>query len=125
MMGEAKEQQASEVFLATLAELIRYQQVRIENHPRLFAEGKPVIGLWHHGRFSISAKLAVAEVNECLRRQGRQQLRVTEKALLHQLREDGRLWQEERNREEEPTRRVRLEGRQVRSFVIEEGVLLG
>ena len=124
LMGEAKEQQASEVFVATLAELIRYQQVCIEGHPQLHAEGKEVIGRWLPRRFVISTKLAMAAVNECLRRQGRSLLRVSEQALLKQLREDDRLWQEEGNREVETTRRVRIEGRQVRSFAIEEQVLL-
>src|SRR5262249_43505385 len=45
MLGEAKEQQASEVFLRTLAELIGYNHVRIDGlNGHLHMENKPLIG---------------------------------------------------------------------------------
>jgi hypothetical protein len=45
MLGEAKEQQASEVFLRTLAELVEHNHVRIDGLPgHRDADNKPLVG---------------------------------------------------------------------------------
>jgi hypothetical protein len=145
MLGAAKEQQASEVFLQTLADLIRFNQVRIEGLPgQLHTDNKPLIGCMagarrvpgvtlnvgvNEDRLEICTSLALAQVNGCLRQQGRTELKITEGALLRQLREDGKLLDQNGERLEQgtkPTRPVRLDGqRQVRVFAISRRELLG
>ncbi len=147
MLGAAKEQQASEVFLATLAELIRFNHVRIDGFMAHHRDGehKPLIGRSaeirpnaarlargddeQSGRFEISTQLALAEVNASLRQQSRAELRITERALLEQLREDGKLLDPNGGKladDADPTRRVRIDGRrQMRTFTIRRSDLLG
>ena len=144
MLGEAKEQQASEVFLRTLADLIRFNHVRIDGL-RMQRDGdhKPMIGRVSGNRgpgpmpgagqrgdsFEICTSLALAQVNASLRQQGRAELKITERALLQQLREDGKLLGadgEKLDPRVNPTSRVRLEGNgQVRAFAISQRELLG
>jgi hypothetical protein len=80
-------------------------------------------------RLEISTSLALAQVKACLRQQGRSELKVTESALLQQLREDGKLLDQNGQllaAGTDPTRRVRLEGsKQVRAFTISCRELLG
>ncbi|MBM4072795.1 MAG: hypothetical protein FJ271_28290 [Planctomycetes bacterium] len=142
MLGEAKEQQGSEVFLRTLAELIRFNHVRVEGLTvQRDAEHKPLIGRVPGARpgvvlagpdldrLEICTSLALAQVNACLRQQGRPDLKITESALLQQLREDGRLLDQKGEplpAGAELTRRVRLDNkRQMRAFVINRRELLG
>jgi hypothetical protein len=141
MLGEAKEQQASEVFLRTLADLVRCSHVRVEGLTQRAADNKPVIGRVagvrpdvvpvgpDQDRLEICTSLALAQVNACLRQQGRPELKITESALLQQLREDGRLLGQDGERlpvGAELTRRVRLDSkRQLRAFVISRRELLG
>ncbi len=96
MLGEAKEQQASEVFLRTLGDLIRFKHVRIDGMTGCRdAEHKPVVGQtagWRRGpgitvnvgpdqdRLVICTSLALAEVNSSLRQQGRAELKITQNA---------------------------------------------
>jgi hypothetical protein len=129
MLGEAKEQQASEVFLRTLGELIEFNHVRIEGLKETqVAEHVPLIGrevgpqivpgatldsTRSEIRLEICMSLALAEVNKCLRQAGRTELKTTESALLRQLREDGKLLDQKGwvlKEGGEATRRVRLEG---------------
>ena len=69
------------------------------------------------------------EVNRCLQVQGRSLLRITESALLQQLREDGKLLDatgQPLAAKDDATRRVRLAGdRQVRVFATSSKELLG
>jgi hypothetical protein len=145
MLGEAKEQQASEVFLRTLAELIRFGHVRIEGYGQQREDDhKPVVGRVSGRRnaprvqslpasgedvLEVCTSLALAQVNACLRQQSRSELKVTERALLQQLREDGKLLDqdgESLTADADPTRRVRLDGsRQLRAFMIRRRELLG
>jgi hypothetical protein len=80
-------------------------------------------------RLAICTSLALAEVNVSLRKQGRAELKVTESALLQQLREDGRLLapgSEPLAADSEATRRLRLDsGRQMRAFTVSRRELLG
>jgi hypothetical protein len=145
MLGEAKGQQASEVFLRTLADLIRFNHVRIEGLPGQHeADHKPLIGRVvgmrpvpgvrltatpDQDRLEICTSLALGQVNACLRQQARSELKATEGALIQQLREDGWLLDgsgEALPEGERATRRVRLEGpRQVRVFAVSRSRLLG
>jgi hypothetical protein len=107
MVGDVREQQASQIFVATLADLIEQRRVQVNGYQphdslRDFA---PVIGSFHFaqrprdravgapplGFFQLSTKLSLEAVNESLRRQVRSPLRISEKALLQQLRRDGLL----------------------------------
>jgi hypothetical protein len=126
MLAEAKEQQVSEVFLRTLRELISFGYVRIDGlASQRDAEHKPVIGRvagMRSGRLfgaaperlEICTSLALAQVNSCLRQQGRPELKINESALLQQLREDG--WLLDQNGEPlsdpkaDPTFRPRIPG---------------
>jgi hypothetical protein len=145
MLGEAREQQASEVFLRTLADLIQFGHVRIDALPRPHTEAKPLIGQavespsvpvlnglaaqraqW----LELSMDLALAEVNKLLRAEGRPELKTTHRALLQQLREDGKLLDQEGQPLTDPkaevTYRTRLLGQgQRRVFAIRRGELLG
>ena len=142
MLGEAKEQQVSEVFLRTLGDLVRCNHVRIEG--RIGAEQMPVVGRMvgsrpvpgvtvrvgtNEDRMEICTSLALAEVNTCLRQQGRSELKITERVLLQQLYEDGKLLDQKGERlasGADLTRRVRLEGMgQNRAFTISRRELIG
>jgi hypothetical protein len=144
MLGEAKEQQASEVFLRTLRELVRYKRVVIlDAGGKTYETGKPVIGRWagvkvkkaggkpggFEERVEISMPLAFEAVNGSLRQQGRPELRATERALLQQLREDGKLLDNNGQllpSRADPTRAVRLFGHgQIRVFSISKAELYG
>jgi hypothetical protein len=144
MLGEAKQQQASEVFLGTLAELIRLRRVGIQGSNQYSSEHTPIVGRSvvprfvagpvltagpNPDRFEISTSLALAEVNKCLRQQGRPDLKITGSALLQQLCEDGKLLDqngEPLTKGSELTHRARLEdGRQQRVFTISRRELLG
>jgi hypothetical protein len=137
MLGEAKEQQASEVFLRTLGDLVRLSHVRVLGLPgQDDAEHKPLVGrvvgaspvVGGQDYLAICTALALAEVNACLRKQGRAELKVTERALLQQLREDGKLLGEDGKplaADSEATRRLRLDGaRQVWAFTVSRRELL-
>src|SRR5262249_16656872 len=135
----------SEVFLRTLSELIRLGHVRVdgwigeagqmlrdlESKPlvgRLRGEGGALLMRQGEGRFEISTSLALAQVNACLRQQGRAALQVTERTLLGQLREDGKLLDpngEPVAPNAEVTRRVRLDGQQVHVFTVSRETLFG
>jgi hypothetical protein len=118
--------------------------VRVEGLPgQLQADNRPVIGRVaetrsvpavfgaggvNRDRLEICTSLALAQVNACLKQQGRSELKVTERALLQQLREDGRLLDlngEPLAPDADPTRRVRLGGQQVWTFAVSRRQLLG
>jgi hypothetical protein len=141
MLGEVKEQQASEVFLRTLADLVQCNEVRIDG---LRSQGgdadrKPMIGRVagnlpitvgqeRDSALVICTSLAKREVNKCLQEQGRPMLKITDRALLQQLREDGKLLEANGqllDDSAQPTRRIWLEGRQLRGFIISRTELLG
>jgi hypothetical protein len=135
MLGEAKDQQASEVFLRTLAELVRFSHVRIDGLPgQDDVQHEPLVGRAvgvgpapGDARLVISTSLALAEVNAFLRKQGKTELKGTESALLQQLREDGKLLGPDGRplTAGDKTRRVWLEGRQRRAFAVSRRELLG
>ena len=145
MLGEVKEQQTSEIFLRTLADLIRFNHVRIDG---LRDQGqdaihKPVIGKVagvrrgqfggtvpgvDQGRLEICTSIAWMEVNRCLQSQSRSPLKGSESMLLRQLAESGKLL----DASGQPmkggnlTHRVRLDGsKQKYVFAIRKAELLG
>lgn len=103
MLGMVHEQQASEIFLETLATLIAHGHVRVEGYtpPGMVstdAEHKPVIGRGLDRRgdralrvFEISTTLAIEAVQTSLRKQGLPSLPASPKALIDQLAAEGRL----------------------------------
>jgi hypothetical protein len=141
MLTEAKEQQASEVFLRALADLIQFGRVRIENMEQQNAQQSrvighlsgrrgPAVGGQDTERLEFCMSLALAEVNHHLREQGRPELRATERALLQQLREDGKLLSHRgaplTDPNAEPTFRARIPNMgQRRVFAISRRALLG
>jgi hypothetical protein len=129
MLREVQEQQASEIFLGTLAELVEYKQVYVED--RFYPEGGKVVGkARQNGVWQVSTKLALEAVQESLRRQGRSPLRATERALLDQLRQDGKLTDGagdplSTDGRDKPTRQGRVGGRVTRTFFLRKETLLG
>jgi len=131
MLDEVQEQQASEVFLRTLRELLTHQRVRLANWiwDKDSATHIPVIGkvlsscgsrpeLWQ-----ISIILAMEAVQESLRRQGRTPLGITSKTLLDQLRQDGKLLDQNGQKltasaKGDSVQRVRLDGKRNYCFTI-------
>ena len=105
MLGEAKDQQASEVFCQTLSNLIQFKHVRVDGLGSTNdGDSKVLIGQLSRMNSSlrpptvtkrdwleISMQLALAEVNKHLRERGSPELKVTPRTLLRQLREDGKL----------------------------------
>jgi hypothetical protein len=102
MLAGFGKQQASEVFLSALKVLVMSGQVQITKwHPQDGMGGncecKLVVGKVAGPRpgrpvaFDIATTLALAEVQNLLRRQGKTPLAVTEKALIQQLVRDGKL----------------------------------
>jgi len=147
MLGEAKEQQASEVFLRTLGDLIRYERVRLERPRERNLEGNiPTIGrvieglgrrndnlansgvARHFERFEINITLALAAVNMCLKQQGRSELQASNRVLLQQLRDSGKLLGQDGlplTGEVKDLPLARFDGRQLRVFAISRQELLG
>jgi hypothetical protein len=145
MLGEVREQQASEIFVATLAEQIRLGRVKVEGLSHKESAKKPLIGKVRGGgvargglsvpgqqgvMLEISTRQAFEAVQNSLRRQGRPLLKISDKALLAQLLHDGWLLGPDGQpvssaSSVEPTQRTRLDGRQVRCFLVSLKRLLG
>ncbi|MBL8794816.1 MAG: hypothetical protein JNM56_12985 [Planctomycetia bacterium] len=140
MLGTVKEQQASEVFWGVLRTLVEHDAVELD--VRAGEPGKPVVGKPYHPQpregvvgsvhrlVCVSTDLALAEVNSCLRAQGRPELRVTPAALIGQLRRDGKLLDEDGlplapEGSGAPTRQLRIDGKLRRSFITRFDLLVG
>lgn len=138
MVGAAKEQQASEVFWSVLQTLLAHEVVAIDNQTG--DKGKVVIGkplykradathTGPHDLYCISTDLALAQVNICLREQGRPDLKITAGTLLDQLRFEGRLFSEDGQPltiegSSGKTKQVRIDGKARRGFVTRKSVLV-
>jgi hypothetical protein len=102
LTGVAQEQE-SQVFLETLAELVEWGRVKIDGHDSGITQDQrpPLVGrLFAHGPGEgvyLSLKLALAEVQTSLLEQGRPRLQVTEQMLVTQLRGDGVLLEAGKN----------------------------
>jgi hypothetical protein len=145
MLGEVREQQGSEVFMANLAELIRLGAVCVQGHcpTNCNLDDKPMIGQVFSGTvdyrrgitsselmFAISTSRALEAVQESIRRQGRKPLQMTDRALLRQLQQDSWLLGPDGqplpvDSQDEVTRRIRVEGSQCRGFLVSKQRLLG
>lgn len=126
MLGIVREQQASEVFLATLWTLMQQSQVKIRNWypegaPYDASSTKPLVGRNVFASpaalqvFEIATSMAMEAVHESLRRQGKPALPVTERTLLDQLAQAGVLLDEQNQPLSaeaggERTRLARIEG---------------
>ena len=104
MLAEVRQQQASEVFLATLRALVMNGYVQIKDWQPEHVISEKVSTSRSIGRqgqcepiraqapmFDIVTTLALAAVQDHLRRQGKPPLAVSEKALIQQLAGDGKL----------------------------------
>src|SRR5262249_17712498 len=83
------------IFWSVLTALVEHEAVTFDTW-RGDSKGKPVIGKPvmtppSADLVCISTDLALAEVNKCLRAQGKPELKVTTATLLGQLRREGRL----------------------------------
>ena len=102
MVSAARNQQPSEVFLATLRELIGNCRVKIlvwapGTDTDSAVEHRPQIGKVHRRLreatvFAISTRLAMEAVQDSLRRQGSPPLAATERTIVDQLAADGKLY---------------------------------
>jgi hypothetical protein len=92
MLRTVVEQQPSEVFWATLGTLLQHEVVTVDRRSSERA-GVRLIGKAKSGSdlVQISTELALEAVNTSLSNQGRGTLNMTIRALLDQLRRDGRL----------------------------------
>jgi hypothetical protein len=140
MVDAVRDQQPSEVFLATLRALIAAGRVRILGHvpsPELESalETKVTVGRRFPARSNlftaveVNATLALEAVQESLRRRCLPPLAVTERTLIDQLAGDGKLL----DREGQPidpkrgggrTHDVNLGGRTVKVFRVAAGELI-
>ena len=115
MLGLA-EQQASEVFLGRLRDLLAHRKVRFldESHSSSDLDAA-VIGkaVPREGLYELSINLALAAVQDQLRREGREALRVTERTLIEQLDAAGLIVPPE-TKEGKNTHQVRLAGEKLR-----------
>jgi hypothetical protein len=126
MLGAVREQQASEVFWTVLGTLVHNKAVALGSFSEA-TKGKPVVGKAIAqppvpGLLFISTDLALAAVNQCLRAQGRPELKVSHATLLGQLRREGRLLDEtgrplSPDGDDTPTRQPRIDGHARRSFL--------
>jgi hypothetical protein len=123
MLTGVAQEQDSQVFLKTLAELIQWGRVKIDgHHPGISQDQRgPVVGkLAQHGPnpgVYLSLQLALGEVQTSLQEQGRPRLSVTEQMLVAQLRGDGVLAEARKN--------LRVGGRQTKCVQLQPDCLLG
>jgi hypothetical protein len=140
MVAAVKEQQPSEILLATLRALITNGRVRIHgwtsplantgsSHPPTIGKA---IGCIEGRPFSIDLNmtLALEAVQECLRRQAKPPLATTPKALLDQLAEDGKLLDHEGRplgpgAQANKTRDVSIAGSTRKAFRVSRETLFG
>jgi hypothetical protein len=126
MLKVAREQQASEIFLDTLRVLLAHKKVRFQGEPKkkgndedVFAPGE-VIGKVAGECYEVSIPMARAAVQEHLRRQGRDPLKVSDSALIQDLEAAGKVVPPptKGGARGEKTHTVRVEGRKVRCLRI-------
>jgi hypothetical protein len=131
MLGTVREQQPSEIFWSVLAALVEHEAVTFDSWAG-DSKGKPVIGKrvipGPKDLVYISTDLALAEVNQCLRAQGKPELKVTVATLLGQLRREGRLFNCQGQPlspegEDSPTKQLRIGGGVRRSFLTSRTLL--
>jgi hypothetical protein len=91
MLHLTQEQQASEVFWATLREALEFGRAALQKYLTDKPEhGEVFVGRYYGGDYaSVSLRLALGVVQQQLRMAGRTELKVSEKALADQLRADG------------------------------------
>jgi hypothetical protein len=122
MLEQVRDQQPSEVFLTTLASLIETSQVKILGFQGT-EESSGVIGRFTGTELELNTALSLEAVNQSLQKQCRPPLRITIKALLAQLAQEGKLMAETNPRfdvEVGPswTHQCWLNGKNVRVFRI-------
>jgi hypothetical protein len=140
MIGAVKEQQPSEIFLATLRSLVENARARIHGWSSPLAESgsshAPTIGKVikrAEGRpFAIDLNMTMAMecVQDSLRRQGRPPLSTSARAMLDQLAGDGKLLDQTgrpigRDAQGRKTRDVNIAGSTFKAFRLSSVTLLG
>ena len=139
MLGCVREQQACEIFLGTLRDLVENRHVTIDGwlttmstlQHSSFAK---VVGRLEqtpsgHRLFAITTSLALEEVNGSLVRQGRSGIKITPKALLDQLHQGGYLVDQAgrcltRDSAQDLTRQTTIGGRNLRAFRVPISTIL-
>jgi hypothetical protein len=129
MLEEVQEQQDSVVFLSVLADLFAHKAVTVfepVDRARRIGKRLPIPGdVW-----CISTTLALEAVQDSLRRQVRPPLRATDRALLAQLRQDGKLLDPSGKPlppggGQAPTKAFRFGGEYARCFIMARETLMG
>lgn len=142
-VSHVREEQESNTFLRVLADLLTTGRVRVQTNAGRGGQSQdhsPVVGVsvparpprgTDRGRAAhlrLSARTCLEHVNQALERQGAGKLKVTEKALLNQLRHDALLLDEagEPLPPDGPaTRAVRVAGSPIHCFLMSAATLLG
>lgn len=125
MLEETRIQQAGEIFLTELAELYLNRELRFD--PSDLGQARVVGKRYSMGDvIFIATREALKAVQDSLRRQGREPIRVSEQVLLGQLRM--KLVDESGNAllvDADATRQTRIGGHARRGFFIRQSTLLG
>lgn len=96
MLGRVADEQPSNLFLGTLRDLLAARAIRLVSWPlarHWGDEGKgdrtPIVGRIKEGVAEVMPEIALGQVQEALRKQGRPELAVSKETLLDQLAADG------------------------------------
>jgi hypothetical protein len=127
LLGIAREQQASEIFLNTLRTLLAYKKVRFQDGLQKSLDVFPgdVIGKVAGEFYEVSIPLARAAVQEQLKRQGRDLLKISDAALIQDLQAAGKLIPPptKGGSQGEKSHSVRVDGRKLRCVRIPKAEL--
>jgi hypothetical protein len=116
-LGIARQQQASEVFLDTLRPLLAHNKVRFQGDKEVWSlTPVAVIGKAAGEVYEVSIPMALAAVQEQLRRQGRDPLKVSDSALIQELEAAGKVVPPptKGGAKGEKSHSIRVDGRKVR-----------
>jgi hypothetical protein len=135
MLGLAVQQQASVIFLETLRDLLDFKKVRFEGDRQAFVERDgestrvrdfkaQVIGkVVGDDALAMSLPMAMAEVQEHLRRQGREEIKASPSTLQEQLTADGVLMPHEKVRDGKPRNQYRFADKHPRCVLLRRAAL--
>jgi hypothetical protein len=129
VLGIAQEQQSSEIFLETLRTLLAHNKVRFDHDNKASIESYSgeVIGKATSEFYEVSIPMAMAAVQGHLRRQGRDELKVSQSNLIQQLEAAEKIVPPptKAGAEGEKTRPLYLQGKKVRCVRVKRTELEG